>query len=164
MRKILWVPMVMLLSGCSVMEFSSKSEEVAETTKRVTVTLQNAAEKAEPVVVAVEETVGPALTQSQVDSGQAYASTAEKVAQTAAGVAALIPGGQGIAAILAALVPLAGFVGRWFGKRKVKDVAKAAVVAADATTGGGRAITDAAIAMDVVPEIRSALAEVHPDA
>jgi hypothetical protein len=162
-RAVLWLSCLVALGGCSVVEFQAKSEAVAEEVKRVTVTIPKAADTAEPAVVVVETAAGGFMTQEQQDSGVAIATTAEKVAQTAAGVAALIPGGQGIAAILAALVPFAGFLGRWIGRRKVKSVAKAAVRAADEHQGGGTTMQAMAAQEGVTQEIKAALREVRAD-
>jgi len=166
-RMMLLTTCLLALGGCSMMEWNNRTDEAAEVTKKVVVVVQGAAEKAEPVVVSVEEATGGVLTEGQKDTATQVAGTVETVATTASGIAGLIPGGQGIAAILGAVGTFAGFLSSWFARRKTKKVAKAAVLAADAVptgAGGGQAITDAAITLGVVPEIRAALAEVKPGA
>ena len=121
-------------------------------------------EAAEPVVAELEK-LAPGIPIEVVEKGEAAANKVEIVcsrASTAAKIFALIPGATqpfaaGAAAILGALGTLAGAVGTFFQRRKAASIAKAAVIAAEKTKGGGAAIVNASTVAGVDAAIRAAL-------
>ena len=144
MKKILIIAvMALAASGCSLMDLGPDSEPV-QTTHRVITVVANSTAQAEPVLQGIEAAVGPAVTEGQQTKGVEVGGMVQTVANTGAAIANAIPGGQGVAVLLGALGTLAGAVTTMLGKRKTKAVAVAAVNAADALPGGGKALTEAA--------------------
>lgn len=85
------------------------------------------------------------------------ASVLNKVEQVAA-YTAPYTGGNGalVAAVASGLGNIALAFSVFFKNRKIQNVAKAASMAADQTTGGGLALVSAAKAMEVLGDIKSA--------
>jgi hypothetical protein len=145
MRILLTALAALMLTGCSLADFNEK----AETSHRVITVVAESVEQAEPVIAGIEAAVGPTVTEEQKATSVGISGKIESGAKAIAGVAAAIPGGEGVGLILGAIGTLAGALSTVMARRKTKKLAVAAVNAADTVPGGGKALVDAAKAVDV---------------
>ena len=158
MRKItIAAACICLIAGCSFLQFNEGAQKAAGTT----VVIAKSLDAAEPVVVEFEKQAGAFVTEGQKSTAANVTSKVQATTGVLAGIAAVIPGGQGVAALLGGIGTIAGAVGTFFARRKTRKVAKAAVLAADSLPGGGKAITTAAIRTGTVNEVQDALKEVR---
>lgn len=128
MKKLGLLIAVVLLSGCSVIEFTSEQVPAASNAVITGIT------EGEPVIEALEAATGYTIAPELASTGKTIAGKVEMGARALQGVAAAataIPGPQqpiagGVAIALGAIVGLAGAVGRFFAKREA-TLAKSAV-------------------------------------
>jgi len=147
---ILCILCVSCLSGCALMEITPQSADSAG--QAVTSTV----DQAEPVIGALENATGPVLTESQKSTGVKVAGTIQTVANTGSAIASSIPGGQGVGVALGLVGTIAGAIGTLISRRKTKQMAKAAVKAAEMKSGAGSDLSKTAAAAGVANEIREA--------
>jgi len=153
----LWITLFaasLSFGGCSLLNFNEGAPEAS----RKIIVVANSIEKGDAVAAEIEKELGVQAVQPDTAAkGEAVAGTVGLIANAAAGIAAVIPGGQGVGLILGALGTLAGAVGTFMGRRKAAKIATAAVTAADKIPGGGTAMKDAATVAGVSADIRAAL-------
>lgn len=117
-----------------------------------------AIDASEPVVSALEDATGHSLSDDTISKGEQIAAIAQKGAAVGTVITKFTPTLIDDA-IATAIGALAGAAYGFFQRRKAKALAKAAVVAAHETPGGGGAISFNATQNNVEKEITNAYAD-----
>lgn len=151
---LLWVVLVvaMTFSGCDAKKAQVGVERLND---RIVVTAESI-EAAEPVILALEQTVGKSIPIELVLRGEKIAGNVEQGANVGAGIAAtvaqFVPGAGPVMTALLGIGTLAGAIGGFFKRRRIANTEKAlktVLRSVDDVSGVGAKIKDATMTAGV---------------